>query len=80
MKGHKDGSYSECQFVSPQGACKVGDALYVVDSVTHHLRKVSTDYHYNQGVLKLLAITHPLIAAYTVITVRSSDVIPQVLS
>ena len=49
MKGHKDGSYSECQFVSPQGACKVGDALYVVDSVTHHLRKASTDYHYNSS-------------------------------
>ena len=49
MKGHKDGTYSECQFVSPQGACKVGDALYVVDSDTHHLRKVSTDNHYSSS-------------------------------
>lgn len=64
QSGHRDGSIFECQFISPQGMCKVEDTVYVVDSDTHHLRKVS--FHLVQNTndyLVVIKITRLFVAA-----------------
>lgn len=42
--GYLDGSFEECQFMSPQGLCVVNDMVYVADSSSHHIRTVSNDW------------------------------------
>lgn len=38
--GHCDGPSHSASFIAPQGMCVVNSELYVVDSDSHHLRKV----------------------------------------
>lgn len=40
--GHKDGSFGEAQFISPQGVCKVAGSIYIADCDTHHIRQVGS--------------------------------------